>query len=69
MNIRFPDLPDATRVAVDRAAGILARSTTVLTAADLFADRAQQRLDDARARADLLRTKMADIKDAGQRVA
>jgi hypothetical protein len=69
MNIRFPDLPDATRAAVDRAAGILARSTTVLTAADLFADRAQQRSDDARARADLLQTKMADIKYAGQRVA
>jgi hypothetical protein len=60
----LPDLPDATRDAVDQAAGVLRRSRAALTAAILFADRARQRLSDADTRADLLQARMADVKYA-----
>ena len=64
MSISLSDLPDATRSAIDRAIGALRRSRAVLEAATLFADGAQQRLERADARADLLQAKMADVKYA-----
>jgi hypothetical protein len=57
----LPDLPDATRDAIDKAAAALRRSRTVLAGAILFADGAQKRQNDADARADLLQAKMADV--------
>jgi hypothetical protein len=60
----LPDLPDATRDAIDEAADVLSRSRIALAAATLFADAAQKRLEDAEARADLLQARMADVKYA-----
>jgi hypothetical protein len=60
----LPDLPDATRDAIDHAGAVLSRSKAVLAAANLSADRAQQRQADAAARADVLQAQMADVKYA-----
>jgi hypothetical protein len=60
----LPDLPDATRDAIDHAAAVLKRSKAVLAAANLSADRAQQQLEAADARADVLHAQMADVKYA-----
>jgi hypothetical protein len=62
----LPDLPDATRDAIDHADAVLSRSKAVLAAANLFADRAQQRQTDAAARADVLQAQMTDIKYAAR---
>jgi hypothetical protein len=60
----LPDLPDATRDAIDRASAVLSRSKAVLAAANLSADRAQQHQTDAAARADVLQAQMTDAKYA-----
>jgi hypothetical protein len=68
MTIVLADFPDATRDVIDHAAAVLSRSRAVLAAANLFADRAQQRQTDANARADLLQAKMVDVKYASSAV-